>query len=133
MAKILIIDDDKDCLVQLRALLVHAGYEVHPMLRADRLLEDMRSIRPDLVITDLMMPGITGGTVYEAIRHEIGPNMPVIISSGTRIRLRIATEDPMLAYCPKPVDFENLRETIKRLLKAAADLNNDFDQIGEVN
>lgn len=120
MARILIIEDDKDCLIALRLFLMNAGHEVFPMLRAEKAVEEIREAKPDLVITDLMLPGVTGGSVYEAIRREFGPRMPVIVSSGTRMRLRTVRADSLLAYCPKPVDYHDLLKTIDRLLAASA-------------
>lgn len=115
VARILVIDDEKEILVLLQQLLVAAGHEVFPLLRADRVMEQLVAVAPDLVITDIMMPGVTGGTVYSAIREQVGPNLPVIVSTGFKMKLR--AEDPLLAYCPKPLDPELLLDTVQRLLR----------------
>ena len=120
MARILILDDEKDCLLLLRIMLTHAGHEVFPLMRADNFLKELREVGPDLVITDIMMPGVTGGSVYSAIREEFSDKLPVIISSGTRMKLRLPV-DPLLEYCPKPISETVLIETVDRLLRLAKD------------
>jgi DNA-binding NtrC family response regulator len=128
MARILIIDDDKECLVQLNMLLTHVGHEVFPLLRADKVLNELQNANPDLVITDIVMPGVMGGTVYEAIRKQVGPYLPIIVSSGTHMRLK-PVNDPFLDYCPKPVDYDVLLASVNRLLAASREVG--MKQIAE--
>jgi DNA-binding NtrC family response regulator len=117
MARIMTIDDDEDTLYQLRQWLRRAGHETLPLLRADRIVEEIRAAQPDLIITDVVMPGIMGGGVYSLVREKIGPHMPVIVSSGTRMQIKGGQNDPLLAYCPKPVDYDTLFATIDTLLE----------------
>jgi len=124
MAKIVIIDDEMDSLIILRTFLTRSGHEVFPLLRAERALQEIELVNPDLVITDIVMPGVMGGTLYDAIRKQLGPSLPVIVSSGTRLRVK-DKNDPLLAYCPKPVDFDELLAAINRLLERRREL---FDQ-----
>lgn len=131
MAKIMTIDDDEDILFQLRYILTRAGHEVLPLLRADRLIEQVRKAKPDLVITDIVMPGIMGGGVYNLIREKIGPHLPIIISSGTRLRLRGTDQDPLVAYCPKPVDFDELNACINELLEKKSRIESGEEDLDE--
>ncbi|MBI3737186.1 response regulator [Candidatus Sumerlaeota bacterium] len=119
MARILTIDDDKDCLAILRGFLMVGKHEPLPLLRADRVVDAVKEVNPDLVITDLMMPGVTGGLVYQAIRKSIGPFMPIIVSSGSNLKLKLP-DDPLVAYCPKPVEMNTLLKAIDELLAKAA-------------
>jgi len=136
MAKILTVDDDEDVLFQLRFALSRFGHEVFPLARADRLIEQFQKVQPDIVISDIVMPGIMGGGVYGMIRQKLGPHVPVIVSSGTRLKIREGENDPLLAYCPKPVDFEELENTIKMLLERKEALiagNASEDDIDDVH
>ncbi len=118
MSKILLIDDDKDILFQMRFRLKKEGHTVTTLERGDDVIKVINETGPDLVITDIMMPGVTGGTVYEMIREAFGPGIPIIISSAMRMKLKHNT-DHLLAYCPKPMDYEDLFKTVETLLGAS--------------
>jgi len=133
MARILTIDDDEDVLFQLRFVLSRAGHEVFPLLRADRIAEQVKKVAPDIVISDLVMPGIMGGGVYHLLRKELGPQLPIIISSGTKLKIRGSENDPLLAYCPKPVDFDQMLATIDELLQKKQQAAEELDDIDDVS
>ena len=81
MAKILVIDDEEDIRNVLKTVLERAGYEVDVAANANEGLDLLRANRPDLVITDIIMPGKDGvETVYD-IRMEF-PNTKIIVISG---------------------------------------------------
>lgn len=118
MARILMFDDDRDCLTILSTFLKLGNHEPYPLLRAEQMVQAVEEVNPGLVITDLMMPGMTGGYVYHGIRAKFGPHLPIIVSSGSNLRLKLP-DDPLLDYCPKPVDMGQLLETVNKLLKDA--------------
>lgn len=133
MARIVTIDDDEDILFQLRFVLSRAGHEVFPLLKTDRLVDQVRKVAPDLVITDIVMPGLMGGGVYHLLRQELGNSLPIIVSSGTRLRLKGSENDPLIEYCPKPVDYEELLEKIEELLRKRQEIvvgaDDDLDEL----
>jgi len=124
MARILLIDDDQDFLLILSSALKKDGHELLAVNNGVEIVQDLRKFKPDLVITDIIMPGITGGAVYHAIREEMGPSLPVIISSATRMQLK--ENDSLMDYSPKPIDFDQLRETVNRLLKMKSILHHFY-------
>lgn len=115
MARILVIDDDIDYLAMIKTFLVDAKYEVLPLTRADKTLEEVRRFRPDLVLLDIIMPGISGAQCYQAIRKECGAALPIIIITGTDMTLK-SVKDSQLKYFRKPVDLDRLLKTIQSLL-----------------
>ncbi len=114
MARILIIDDDPDVLRTLELFLTNQGHVVQPQENPLKFLSDICIFKPDLVILDIMMPIMTGGTVYQGIRHEIGPHLPIIVSSASRVSLR--GEDPLLLHVPKTSELQKLSDAIEQLL-----------------
>ena len=100
-------------------MLMSAGYEVSALRHPEKLAAALESEAPALVVTDIMMPGVTGEMVYRQIRATVGRLMPVIVSSGTKLRFR-APHDPLLAFCPKPVVLPHLLALVERLLEDAA-------------
>ena len=81
--RILIIDDSLTILAILRKMLISAGYATYQAANADRGLHLMRSLHPDLVILDVIMPGTNGFAALRQMRRD--PEMkdvPVIMMSG---------------------------------------------------
>jgi DNA-binding NtrC family response regulator len=116
MTKILIIDDDQDFLYLMTQYLKRDKYEIYTSHRSDLVMQEIESFCPDLIISDIMMPGITGASIYEAVRKNFTKHLPIIVCSGTSMKFKNA-KDTLLDYCPKPIDFKKLSETIVRLLE----------------
>ncbi|MBN1901177.1 response regulator [Candidatus Sumerlaeota bacterium] len=113
--RIFIIDDDPDFLEIMTQFLKKEQYETAVSSHPENIMEDMQNFRPDLVISDIMMPGVTGSFVYEEIRNQCTKTLPVIICSATSMKLK-NVKDSLLDYCPKPVNFPTLKEILIRLL-----------------
>ena len=79
--KLLVVDDDDDILKLLSRWLKKAGFEVNTCTSAEAALECLGSIRPNLIITDLFMEGMSGMQLLSAI-HSKNPLMPVIMLSA---------------------------------------------------
>jgi CheY-like chemotaxis protein len=121
MARILVIDDDPEVLAFREILLASAGHEVRTLENAENLIPEARTFGAELVITDIIMPGLTGGGVCEALRREFGPDLPIIVSSAWRMRIRSPKErDHLLVNFPKTENPEKILEVIQTLLQRAA-------------
>lgn len=79
--KILIIDDEKDVRIVLREVLQRAGYEALVAADAREGLDKLADEGVDLVITDVIMPGMDGVATVEKIREGY-PDVPIIVISG---------------------------------------------------
>lgn len=111
----MLIDDDEDYLAFMKAFFQTRKYEFSILPCANGALEEIRRFKPDILILDIVMPGVTGATVYKAIRDEIGKALPILIVSGTEMRLR-NVQDPFLKYLRKPVDLDVLSKIIEKLV-----------------
>jgi two-component system, NtrC family, sensor histidine kinase HydH len=112
---ILIIDDEQPVLEGLREFLEDEGYEVHEARDGPQGLGVFRSIRPDLVLTDLRMPGMSGIEVISEIR-KLKENTAIIVFTGYG-SLGSAVDALHLNvfdFITKPVDLEYLRSTLVR-------------------
>ncbi len=120
MAKILIIDDEKDlCLVLSRFLSKH-GYEVLEAHKGKKALEIINESVPDLILCDFMLDDMDGTTVLKAIK-EINPSTPVIIITGFS-NIKTAVEVMRLGavdYVIKPLIPEEILLTIRKALDRA--------------
>jgi len=118
MDTILIVDDEKNYLLVLEALLGPEGYEI---LTCDNAKESLRLIREsdlDLVITDMKMPGMNGIELLEECK-KVKPHLPVIMMTayGT-IELAVeAMKKQAHDYITKPFQNEELKLTVKKALK----------------
>ncbi|MBF0261582.1 MAG: response regulator [Magnetococcales bacterium] len=129
MAKILLIDDDQDITDNLSMILESQGHAVTVKGDTDRLLEEVRALRPDLIILDIMLPedaqaGFKAARLLNQDR-ELG-RIPVLILSAVnqRSNLSFGFSDndispdfmPVEAFLDKPVEPKVLLEKIERLL-----------------
>jgi DNA-binding response OmpR family regulator len=109
--RVLIAEDDPDTLVIIRVNLNAAGIE--PILASDgrTALERIAAEQPDAVMLDVLLPGIDGWQVLEAL-HEQGDPVPVIMCSAKdNIHdLQRARDLGAVAYLVKPFDIDRLVE-----------------------
>jgi two-component system, OmpR family, response regulator len=90
--RVLVADDDRDTTIMLGAILRDEGDEVHTTLRGDEVLELVRLTRPDAVILDLNLPGMSGYAIAHEIRERYGALAPLLVAvsgvwKGTAERL----------------------------------------------
>ncbi len=121
MDRILVIDDDDLMLSVLREILETANYEVATADSGERGLELFRSVQPDLVITDLIMPRTDGVHVIEEIRRR-SPDVRIIAMSGTpRIdTMGEAVQAEANRVIAKPFDQDEILDAIAELLEYTA-------------
>lgn len=78
--RVLVVDDDRDAVTTLAAILKDEGDDVHTVLRGDEALEMSRLFRPDVVIADINMPGVSGYAVAHELRERHGELAPLLIA-----------------------------------------------------
>ncbi len=121
-ARILVVEDDKSLREGLRIVLERAGYEVATAIRGQEALRIIREEPPDLVVLDLMLPGLDGSYVLRKARQEGFPAPVIIVSARDRVEdkiqgLHTGADD----YVTKPFDVEELLARIAvRLRRSAA-------------
>jgi CheY-like chemotaxis protein len=118
---ILIAEDEEPIAAILAAVIEDLGYR--PLIAVDgrHALELARTTWPALVITDLMMPGLTGADLITALHAEAAstgrPPVPVILITAAGLQhARSAGADAVLG---KPFDLADLEETVIHLLARA--------------
>ncbi len=118
METILIVDDEKNYLVILEALLAPEGYEIITEDNASNALRLLREADLDLVITDMKMPGKNGIQILEEAKN-IDPELPVIIMTayGTIEMAVESMKKRAYDYITKPFRNEELKLTVKKGLE----------------
>ncbi|CAN5648617.1 hypothetical protein BH23PLA1_BH23PLA1_34990 [soil metagenome] len=114
---ILLVEDDLITRVPMVHLLEQAGYDVSPACDGLEALEALERQRPDLVLLDLMMPGLDGTEVLQRIRADRSrDDLPVVILSGDVLDERVRQLMALGASgtLAKPVDFNELFKLVAR-------------------
>ena len=119
MAKILIIEDNENNRVLLSRRLKAQGYEVFTAEDAEKGLPMVQSVRPDLVLMDLGLPGMDGWTATRQLRADPTlQDLPIIALTAHAMQSdrEKATETGCDGFETKPVDFPRLFEKMELLL-----------------
>jgi DNA-binding response OmpR family regulator len=78
--RILIADDDRDTVLSLATILLQEGHEVREVYRGDAVVDQVRAYKPDVVLLDIGMPGLTGFEIARNMRLELGHAHPLLIA-----------------------------------------------------
>ena len=113
---ILAVDDSEHMRSLLRDVLRSAGYEVTVAGTGERALRLMTRRRPDLVITDLLMPGMSGFSLRATMlrRPELAGVPVIVLSAYWRKPGETLDAADVL---PKPLNVDRLLESVSRLLR----------------
>jgi len=119
--RILIVDDDSAIRSMLKQYLHDRGYETEEASDAKEAIGKARSLRPDLILLDIMMPGLSGYDVLRVLKNdEITRDIPVIVVSVLEDKQRalmLGASD----YLTKPVYEGELFDKIKKTLGEKGD------------
>jgi two-component system NtrC family response regulator len=118
METVLIVDDEKNYLVVLEALLGPEGYEILTASSAEDAIHLIQDSDLDLIITDMKMPRMSGMQLLEASKG-IKPDLPVIMMTayGTIEMAVEAMKKRAYDYITKPFQNEELKLTVKKALE----------------
>lgn len=128
--RVLIVEDNDDVMGYIRSLL-HKDYALFMAGNGSEGLEKARTIIPDIIITDLMMPGIDGFELCERVKNDpLLSHIPVVVvtaknEDSDRIRGLKAGAD---AYLVKPFIANELLVRIEKLLQLRQQLRERFSQ-----
>lgn len=117
MKNILIVDDIADNCDLLQTFLETEGYQTDVANSGAIALEKIAAHSPDLVLLDVMMPGMSGYEVFQQVRQKLKLSMPILLVTGNEqptmaAGSRVEAED----FIRKPIDFDRLLNRIQTLL-----------------
>lgn len=118
MFNIMVVEDDKNTRKLMEAILLHEGYFVYTAENGEKAFEVMEAQHIDLIILDIMMPGMDGYTFAKELRDA--NNMTPILMATAKLMpedkrkgFLVGTDD----YMTKPIDAEEMILRIKALLR----------------
>ncbi len=125
--RILVVDDTPDNLFLIETVLQAEGYQVEVADNGEDALSKIEVEPPDLLLLDLMMPGMHGYEVAQRIRQNNDlPFIPIILITGCE-QLDVADEFDVAidGFICKPIDFDELLTQVRAILamKSTANAN----------
>jgi DNA-binding response OmpR family regulator len=119
---ILIIDDDREIASMLHGVLTGTGYRVFMAQNGIEGQRQIETLKPDLVITDMMMPRMGGFPVLEFLKTLAAPPAVIMITANEGGRHKAYAEMLGVAdYLRKPFPMEVLLESIRRIFATKTD------------
>ena len=118
---ILVVDDETDVQLTLRIVLETAGHRVIEATSGEEALALIAASAPDLIVLDLVLPGMSGWETLETLRTRAMAEIPVIVVSATADAHLQTVADGFgcRALFPKPFSAEELRMKVSDILGAA--------------
>jgi DNA-binding response OmpR family regulator len=116
--KILAVDDDTEIVEVIKIILEDEGYEVSTLTNGKNVLNVVSSLRPDLILLDVMLGGMDGREICKSIKsHAIFKYIPIVmISASHNLQSLLKLPGSPNDFLSKPFDIENLVSKVKAQL-----------------
>lgn len=124
--KMLIVDDDPTIIKLLEKKLAHAGFTTDSVHDGQEALEKIHHFKPDIIISDIMMPRLDGYELYRKLRQNPETaSIPFVFMSAKAEPseqlegLRLGADE----YVCKPIDFNDLIERVQNVIRRSSTVN----------
>src|SRR5690348_10521681 len=129
-ARVLVVDDDPALAEMLTIVLRGEGFDTAVVADGTRALPALRELRPDLVLLDLMLPGMNGIDVCKAIRGESGVPIVMLTAKSDTVDIVLGLESGADDYVVKPFKPKELVARMRARLRQHEDLASETLTIG---
>ena len=122
--KVLIVDDEPNILISLEFLMQQAGYEVRCVETGDEALAQLDEFRPDLILLDVMLPGMDGFEVCQRVRQTPAWShirIVMLTAKGRDVEVAKGLALGANAYITKPFSTRALMDEVQQQLDQAPD------------
>jgi DNA-binding response OmpR family regulator len=121
MATIMVVDDEEDIIALIQKILTKEGHTVITARDGKEALQKLKEIKPDLILLDIMMPGMSGYQVCKMIKqsnetHSITVAM-LTVKADDEDKIRALENSGADWYFTKPIDVKRFARSIEWLLK----------------
>jgi FixJ family two-component response regulator/glycine cleavage system H lipoate-binding protein len=118
MVKILVVDDELPVAKSIASTLSEKNYSVEITLSGEEALKKQKDIHPDVIIADLMMPGISGMDLLKTVKEKSPNTMFIMITGYPSIQSAVqAIKLGAFDFIPKPFTPDELRSLVSRALE----------------
>lgn len=122
MVKVLIIEDEETLLQNLAEKLRSEGFTVSIAMDGESGLEKIRSETPDLIVLDIMLPGLDGLSICRMVRHDTATShIPIIMltARGTEVDKIVGLESGADDYVVKPFGLGEFLARVRAVMRRA--------------
>ena len=117
MTTVLVVEDEENLLEALRYSLEREGYAVETAIDGEQALNAARSVRPELVILDVMLPQLDGFEVCRILRRESDVPIMMLTARGEEIDRVVGLELGADDYVTKPFSIRELMARVRNMLR----------------
>lgn len=118
--KILVVDDEKELRETISEILEFEGYQVRMAGNGFEALKVIGEFRPDLIVTDIIMPECDGLTLFKEVSRLYWPPIPIAFISGyvgSVVIDEFKKKENFVALFSKPIEIDEILEKIAELKK----------------
>jgi DNA-binding NtrC family response regulator len=117
-SRVMVVDDDADTLSLLREVVAKEGYQVETAEDAETALQKLSEWQPDLVITDIHMPGKDGLALLAAVREKAPDILVILLTAYGSLKTAVdAIKAGAFDYLSKPFVVDDIRLVVRRALE----------------
>lgn len=131
MTTVLVVEDEKSLLEPLMFLLEKEGFTVHGVEDGNEALTVFAKVKPDIVLLDLMLPGMSGTDVCREIRSVSGVPIIMLTAKDGEVDKVVGLELGADDYITKPYSTRELLARMKAVLRRGASSGNDASAVIE--
>jgi len=131
-SRVLVIDDDPALAEMLGIVLRAEGFQAAFVDDGDKALAAFRATKPDIVLLDLMLPGMNGIDVCRAIRAESGTPIVMLTARGDTVDVVVGLESGADDYVVKPFKPKELVARIRARLRRVDEMAIDELRVGDL-
>ena len=117
--RVLVVEDEDNIALALDFLMTREGYDHDRVADGDAALPKIRAMRPDLVVLDVMLPGVSGYDICREVRGDPalrGVKILMMTARGSSVERRRGMETGADGFITKPFELKELRQEVRRLL-----------------
>src|SRR4030081_2721662 len=131
-ARVLVVDDDPALAEMLTIVLRGEGFDTAVVADGTRALPAVRELRPDVVLLDLMLPGMNGIDVCRAIRSESGVPIVMLTAKSDTVDIVLGLESGADDYVVKPFKPKELVARVRARMRRTDEPAPEMLQIGDI-
>jgi len=114
---VLIVDDEKDMLLLMKFKLKVEGFKVQTSLNGENMIDILHTSHPDIILMDIHMEGVDGGTLCSLIKNDKSTaHIPICLFSANDNIEKIMEQCGADGYIKKPFDMQRVKTTLWNIL-----------------